>query len=706
MKTYFGIIESDFDDVNTIQTLWSDKFEIKGWGKRYRVRILGLHSEDKNVLPSNDLPIAEVMYPVTAGTGHDACYQTDALRPGSTVILLEDENKRLFIIGCKGNNERTNLYRGEPLQGFVPYSLAYKGPTFNFSTFDNAFIESSSNAALLNSWANFYELSDGQRPSPLSTTSTCEKVPLGQIQIIIKNFIRDVTEARLWLQKQQNINSNVDYFNKTIDNNQLFSKITKPINQIFSYQQWLTTKIQNTAKEVSKFLKDVIVRIQTGATNLINDALKDFYYLLFPNQLQQFKERVETANDLIACLFRKVIRNLLRLTAKFLESAVNNIINPVSCAIENFIGGFFGKLIGLITNSIDAILQPLSAILGVFNIASDILSIVEDVLTTLSCDESPSCSKIQEWSLWEGQESVFIESSNLSDIFNKIKSFTETVQDSLSLDNFDFDLDFSDVFRNDCNTGAIACGPPIVEFLGGGGSGASGNAIINTLGQIIGVDITNPGVNYRSSPFVKFVDRCGNGRGAVARAIIGQVLINNPSTSPSPISQNIETTQISPISQTTTTGIVNIIIEEPGEGYLQVPDGSFGGNGLTIIPKQSSTKPIATEFPIKTTGEYPVIMKLCEIIIDDGGFNYSDSDTILITPANGAIAKPFFTSSGSIYRIDIISKGEGFKELPEITVVSQSGFNARLIPRLCSEKIEGSIVSIDKIINVVDCPGK
>lgn len=691
MKTYFGIIESDFDEVNTIQTLWSDKFEIKGWGKRYKVRIPGLHSEDKNVLPSRDLPIAEVIYPVTAGTGHDACYQTDALRPGSTVILMEDDSKRLFIIGCKGNNEQTILHRGEPPQGFVPYSLAYKGPKFNFSIFDNAFIESSTNTALLNSWANFYELSDGKRPSPLSTTSTCEKVPLGQIQITIKNFIRDVTEARLWLEKQQNINSNVDYFNKTIDNEQLFSKIAKPINQIYSYQQWLSNKIQNTSKEISKFLKDIVVEIQIGATNLINDALKDFYYLLFPNQLQQFKEKVETANDLIACLFRKIIRNLLRLTAKFLESAVNTIINPVNCAIENFIGGFFGKLIGLITNSIDLILQPLTAILGSFSVSSDILKIVEDVLTTLSCDDSPSCSKIQEWSLWEGQESIFIENSNITDIFNKISSFAENVQESISLDNFDFDLDFSDVFKSDCNTGAIACGPPIVQFLGGGGNGASGNAIINSLGQIIGVDLTNPGANYTSSPFVKFVDSCGNGNGAVARAIIGNVP-----------NENI-TSLSSPISQLTTTGIVNIIIEEPGEGYLPVPDGSFGGNGLTIIPKQTSK---TTEFPIKTTGEYPVIMKLCEIIIDDGGFNYKDADTILITPANGAIVKPFVTSSGSIYRIDVISKGEGFKELPEISVVSQTGFNAKLIPRLCSEKIEGSAISFDKIINVIDCPGK
>ena len=35
-----------------------------GWGYRYKVRILGLHDRDEETIPSDQLPWAQVMYPV------------------------------------------------------------------------------------------------------------------------------------------------------------------------------------------------------------------------------------------------------------------------------------------------------------------------------------------------------------------------------------------------------------------------------------------------------------------------------------------------------------------------------------------------------------------------------------------------------------------------------------------------------------------
>ena len=709
MKIHIGIVESDFNDKNSNNSLWSNESEIKGWGKRYKVRIPGVHSEDKAVTPSSALPIAEVIYPVTAGTGHDACYQTDALKPGSTVILWEDETKRLYITGCKGNNEQTNLFRGEPPEGFIPYSLTSSGPAFNFAVDDNKFFESTSNAAYLNNWANFYEFSDGKRTSPLTSSSICERAPLGQIQIIIQNFIKDINEAKLWLAKQKRSLqqplrigiSTGENLNKSIDNQQLFQNIRKPV----SIDEWLTSKIQNVSKDISKFIKDVTNRIETGVTNLINDALKDVYYLLFPKQQQELKEKVETANDLIACLFRKIVRNLLKMVANFLKSAADNITNPAICIIDNFIGGLFGKILGLITSSIEQILQPLNAILGVFDIASDILSVAEDVLTTLSCDEAPSCPKIQEWSLWEGPESLFAV-TDFSEIFNKIKSFSNSIDPN----NFDFDLDFSDIFENTCNVGALACGPPSVKFIGGGGSDASGNAIINSVGQIIGIDITSSGRNYTSAPLLKFSDDCGNGSGAIGRAVIGPVNIPSSNisiigtTSNIGISSTIITTGIGS-TVITTTRVINVIIEDPGSGYLPVSDGSLGATGLTLSEKVVNQ---TVNYPISSNGSYPVIMKLCEIIIDDGGFGYDQTDTISISPSNGAVARPYFTTNGSLYKIEMLSKGEGFTELPDISIKTKTGYNAILTPRLCAEQIGEQInyTTFDRIINVVDCPGK
>ena len=56
--------------------------------------------------------------------------------------------------------------------------------------------------------------------------------------------------------------------------------------------------------------------------------------------------------------------------------------------------------------------------------------------------------------------------------------------------------------------------PPNVVFWGGNGSGASGNAVLNTFGDIIGVDMVSGG-SYTSPPLISFEDNCGNGKGAV-----------------------------------------------------------------------------------------------------------------------------------------------------------------------------------------------
>ena len=43
--------------------------------------------------------------------------------------------------------------------------------------------------------------------------------------------------------------------------------------------------------------------------------------------------------------------------------------------------------------------------------------------------------------------------------------------------------------------------PPRVDFLGGGGQGASGSAVINALGRIIGVAIAGKGSGFTEPPY-------------------------------------------------------------------------------------------------------------------------------------------------------------------------------------------------------------
>jgi hypothetical protein len=291
-----------------------------------------------------------------------------------------------------------------------------------------------------------------------------------------------------------------------------------------------------------------------------------------------------------------------------------------------------------------------------------------------------------------------------------MKSFAANVQQSVDPDNFDFDLDFGDVFQDTCNVGAIACGPPTIQFSGGGGTGATGNAIVNALGQVIGIDVTNSGRGYTSAQLIKFYDACGKGSGAVGTAIIGTVNVQNATgtTNTSGTNETAGTTNTSGTNETagTTTGVTKVIIEDPGSGYLSNLDGSLGGDGRTL------TDPVKTNsaiYPSKSNGQYPVILKLCDVIIRESGFGYSEGEQVIIDPPNGATAKAIISPNGAITKIDVITKGEGFTEMPKIYIQSQTGYRANLIARLCVERVGDDLtivpVNLEKVIKVVDCPG-
>ena len=681
-KLYIGqVVDDDYWKNNNSSTKWNDVSEIQGWGRRYKVRINGIHSENKAELPDANLPWLEVMYPVTAGTGHKSSYQTPNITQGSIVVILFNDTTAPFIIGCLGNNEQTILARGTVLdKACIPFSgfKSNETPPVYSTTLNNTIGESSSNAQHRKTLADKEQQKDGESNTELAATTVCEKAPLGAIQNKLKSFIKDITTAK--------------------------ASLGKPISEggvRYSIEEYISHKIQSSATFISSNLKTFITSIQQFITNTINDKLKNVYYALFPNELQKVKDKIETANDSLACLFRKIIKNLIKMVAKFLTSTVDYLINTPLCAVENFVGALIGKITGLLTSAIDAILAPLKAVLGIFDVVSDILGFVSDLLSGISCDEEPSCAKIKEWSIWDGPESIADSNTDVSGLISKMKSFSANVQQSVDPDTFDFDLDFGDAFQDTCNVGVIACGPPTVQFSGGGGTGATGNAIVSALGQVIGIDITNFGKGYTSAPLIKFYDACGKGSGAVGTAIIGNVNLQSTTTG------TTTTGTTGTNDTTTTTGVTKVIITDTGSGYLSTPDGSLGGDGRTL------TDPVKTPsviYPSKSNGQYPVILKLCEVIINESGFGYTEGDQVIIEPSNGATAKATVGTDGAIIKIDVLSKGEGFTEMPKIYIQSQTGYRANLIARLCVERIGDDItivpVNLEKVIKVVDCPGK
>lgn len=262
-----------------------------------------------------------------------------------------------------------------------------------------------------------------------------------------------------------------------------------------------------------------------------------------------------------------------------------------------------------------------------------------------------------------------------------------------------------------CPTGPQECGPPLVQFFGGGGYGAIANAIVSPISKsVIAFDIVNAGKNYITAPFAEMVDKCGNGSGA-------KVTVN-----------------MKPVGLGTTSvglQIKNIAVDSPGDGYLPAPDGSLGGNErvwkeadegyvLTangeyyVVPfngeptlNEGDTYFPPTQ-PAISQSVYPILLAIDEIKISNPGFGYQKGDKIIITPDKGAVLEPVINDRGEIEKVNIINPGLGFDDLPDIKTNSPTGFNAQLIPILKVVPVE-EVVEIPAdttIISVVDCVGK
>lgn len=111
---------------------FDNKQEVKGWGRRYKVRIIGLHDRGEETIPSQQLPWAQVMYPITAGGGQGEVYQTPGIRQGNFVFgffMDGPEGQVPVIMGILGNNTQTALQMatslgsdGEKGENFAPMS--------------------------------------------------------------------------------------------------------------------------------------------------------------------------------------------------------------------------------------------------------------------------------------------------------------------------------------------------------------------------------------------------------------------------------------------------------------------------------------------------------------------------------------------------------------------------------------------------------
>ena len=549
--------------------------DIKGFGERYRVAIIGYTPFDTQEVTDDELQWAYVEYPVTAGAGGRTSSQSANLAQGDFVrgYFLDGEEGQIPIISAVlGRNEYQAITKNRPAgvrftnySGFLPedYVPFYTQkmiqggeiitpdqteenggnmfvPGTAGGTPNNPFLVESVTGSSSQKEAAAKAASE-EPTNPLATPSDCEPVPVGKIQKEIQNIVVEVQK----LQKS------------------IYSYSSAVTNQVSDIQEQINKALNKGAKFVTSGIKWIFTEIQKFVIKTTNDTLKKTYSLLFPNERPALKTAVESINDLIACLFRKLISQLLSIIGNFLKDAANKAINGLECLVDNLIGNILGQLIGAISGIINSALSGITSLIGqAAGIVGEILGIITDVLSFLSCEEKPQCSNVDEWNILSGGSKV--SAGDISSIIDSAKNIASTVQGSVenvgdSIDNA-FNMDLSEVFnQTSCDTGPVFCGPPTAQFFGSG-SGAAGNLVIGAVGEVIGIDMVSFGVGYDDSSYGKVYDNCGKGSGAYIRPTVSTYTDDDGNTQ---------------------TGIIDIEIIEPGTGYLPAPDGSRGGNEYT-----------------------------------------------------------------------------------------------------------------------------
>ena len=707
--------------------------EHKGFDFRYKVRIMGYHTGSPEDLPDDQLPWANIMYPVTAGTSGGAVH-TPQLRQGNFVygFFLDGEDAQMpIIMGVIGYNQYTALLKDIPEGGgFAPFS----GYTVDDTVPRNALgttqedgtavaedvdASKTNNEEVMESPVSLVGRKDGANKEQyenrstvreVATISKCEPAPVVGIQRKMKNMLAEVKR----IQKTAN-----DWE-------------TKVSTKIDNIEEEIAKVKYNAIKGISSDVKRITAEIQKNALKKVNDALSDTYNEVFPTELPQLKEKVEAANDELSCLFRNIMKNLTGMVGGFLNQIIDRFITTPLCAVENFIGSLLGKISGLIDTAIDSVMGPIKGLLAGMGVASsaldDVMGFATDALSFLSCDEDPRCSEVKEWNPINGPE--ISATLDLFSIVNKAKEAASLVQNAVegvtnigdTLSDIAKNADFSDALSDSCNVGPVFCGPPTVEFIGGGGSGATGNVIVSALTTVLGVDIITPGGGYIGPPRIKFIDSCNKGKGATGRAVV----------------ENGE--------------VVQVIIDDTGIDYLPSPDNSQGGDGYTwaesdettirrsdgtydtpykpgsvievfdgdevtfdgkveiIIEKKTITAQPPSDvtkdspFPSTGTGDYPVVLEIEGINIIDPGFGYDPNDEVVV--GNGAELKIKTDALGSVIGVDVLNGGSGFNEDPDLYIKSDKGYNAKIMPIFKPIRLEDIAEAPSGVIQVIDCVGK
>ena len=497
-----------------------------GWGNRYKVRILGYHPFSKEDLADEDLPYASVLLPPTAGTGSANFLHIVRLRPGDVVMgfFLDGDDAQLPIIfGAFGRTK--DVSNAAASIGFAPFT----GYTKNIRQPDGVLPKTETNEDDKDSSKSTRNVDEKKinnlneerkregRVEEVATSSTLGAT-LTPANDCDDNFLTNVSATLDNL--MMSVDSGTDFLGNVA---QATSKIQKMTNGLVSNM-------------MGKFYEKMVPEMQGGLDSLYN---KVYGVTLAATQNPGLAEKagiaaqeamipgVKGMEGVIDCLPGKIVSGLNGTIRDLLNDALLSVVNNGICVAEQFSASLLDGIINDVSSELDSALGGLSSILSPAFKVQDVLRSSSDLFRSagafIDCNQQNNkcAGKVLSRKVGGNAKKPFNMSSALDNVLGNLNSNsggTPFVKPDCA--NVDF------------------CGPPVVNIFGGDGFGGAAKAILGGIvsnteglsdvtadlsrtGSVIGVEITDPGEGYFTTPpLITFEDPCNLGYGAVGEAVV------------------------------------------------------------------------------------------------------------------------------------------------------------------------------------------
>ena len=365
--------------------------DIPGWGYRYKVRIMGIHDAGEAIIPSDQLPWAQVMYPITAGGGQGGSFQTPGIKEGMFVFgfFLDGSDEGVpVIMGVLGNNAKTvikEISTEENRASDFGAKSAFRD--------DDSITCPDSCLALQTQSSGASEDVDGTNRNNAGTKKQ-EKIyneeipldcvkhgnPMTSMATHMSNFQKEYQGLMEQLNSYGSAAAGKNTVNSIIKNDN-GEEINQKIEDLISKTSNLGAKSLSTPLvNTEKFLSTKINNI----TRSIDDATSIF------DRLDNFQANIEAQNKL-TCVFNKIKGDLARLIAAGIKKSLarkqnqtpqnnnqnrpvganSNLIPPIPpegfytpsnpCETEDLIADVFSEVMGDIKSTYQSALEPIAA---------------------------------------------------------------------------------------------------------------------------------------------------------------------------------------------------------------------------------------------------------------------------------------------------------------------------------------------------------